>query len=53
MALMQAGADVDVANCVSKRGEAIEDGVEGNGVAGCVTEDQFHDSMAFRLRARE
>ena len=26
--------------------------MEGNGVAGCVTDDQFHDSMAFRLRAR-
>ena len=25
--------------------------MEGNGVAGCVTDDQFHDSMAFRLRA--
>ena len=26
--------------------------MEGNGVASCVTDDQFHDSMAFRLRAR-
>ena len=54
MALMQAGADVDVANCVSERGERGGwGGVEGNGVAGCVTDDQFHDSMAFRLRASE